>query len=95
MLALLQARRHPAKDAHDIGLVDQVVATGQAKVEALNWIDSILKHPEEAILGALKILRASTALNDQNLARVEREVFSQLWGGAAHRQALSGVKAGE
>ena len=93
MSPLLEARRLSASSAHALGLVDQIAPAGCAVDTAKAWIESVLRHPEASVRGAIEILR-SAQNRDEAVVRVEREVFSRLWGASAHRAALDGVKAG-
>ena len=90
---LVGARKMTAAQSAVLGLVDEVVAQGDAEVSAREWIGRILARPTEAVQGALQILRAGREQPD-SAADVERAVFQDLWGGPAHRRALDGVKAG-
>jgi enoyl-CoA hydratase/carnithine racemase len=76
-----------------LGLADQIVADGSAVAEATAWVDRVLALPEASVRGALRLLSASRSQPD-SLRAVEVEVFDQLWGGPAHKAALSTVKAG-
>jgi enoyl-CoA hydratase/carnithine racemase len=90
---LLHARTHSGSDALRLGLADQIVADGSAVAEATAWVDRVLALPEASVRGALRLLSASRSQPD-SLRAVEVEVFDQLWGGPAHKAALSTVKAG-
>ena len=90
---LIGARKMTAEQSAVVGLVDEVVARGEAETSAREWIGRVLARPSEAVQGTLKILRAG---RDQPslMSDVERGVFQDLWGGPAHQRALNGVKAG-
>lgn len=93
MPILVGARKMTATQAAEVGLVDEVVPSGDAEDAARVWIERVLSMPPEAVSGAMRILRAGRDAPD-SMANVERDVFQELWGGPAHCRALGGVKAG-
>ena len=84
---LLQAKRHTAHDAQQLGMVDQLCEDGDAVETALVWLDSVLRHPASAVVGALEILRVADPVEPSRI-KVERAVFSRLWAGESHCSAL-------
>jgi len=93
-VVLLTARRYRGAEARDVGLVDEVVADGQAVQAAQDWLARITRFPAESIRGLLEIIRSADG-NPQALSKAERAVFERLWAGPDHLAALNGVDAGQ
>ena len=90
---MLHAKRYTGPAAHQLGMVDQLAPQGAALSSACEWIDAVLRHPEESVRGALEIIRKAAVHGDLD-KNTERDVFARLWGGEAHTHALGGIKAG-
>lgn len=78
---LVEGRRMSGQDALECGLVDQL-CDGPAEVEAREWLESLESHPPGAIRAAVSLVRSGER-------SVEQAEFLSLWGGRAHREALS------
>lgn len=68
-----------------LGVVDEVSVAPRARCLAL--AETIAAHEPEVVAGLLRVIRAAYAGGEAG-REVEREVFAELWGGAAHRAAL-------
>lgn len=80
-LWMVTAARLGAEEAHRQGLVDEVVASGEALPRAIELARMLAALPREAVRSARPALSAKDPAG-------ERAVFANLWGGPAHRQAL-------
>lgn len=83
------ARRYTATEARAVGLVDEVVAEGQAIAAAEALAAHILELPAEAVRGILRIVRSGEPKH------AEREVFAQLWSGDGHQAVMRTLGAGK
>lgn len=69
-----------------IGLVDDW--SGDPLVAARARARGIAALPHDAVIGAIRIVRAYRTFGRGSGEQVERLVFSELWGGSEHRRAL-------
>jgi ethylmalonyl-CoA/methylmalonyl-CoA decarboxylase len=91
---LLTARRYQGDAALKVGLVDAVVADGQAVQAARDWLGTITRFPAASIRGILEIIRSADH-GAEALTLAERRAFERLWAGPDHMAALQGVDAGQ
>lgn len=71
-----------AQRAATLGLAHQVVDDGQALAAAHAWLAPMLALPPQAVRGAVRVVKADTASEEQ-------AIFAELWGAEAHRSALA------
>ena len=86
---LTSARSLARGEAMTIGLVDHC-CDGSAVEAALSWCGPLLDHPASAIR-AVKAQVAAAAPPRRTLGGDESVAFSEVWGGADHRNALSAL----
>jgi enoyl-CoA hydratase/carnithine racemase len=72
----------------DCGLVDARVADPVAAARA--HATRLLALPPASLLGARRLVLAARRLPHAEARAEERAIFAELWGGPAHRVALSG-----
>jgi len=85
---LFAAEKIGAEEARRLGLVNEVVPTGQAESLALALSGRIADHAR-SVVGAQKraLLEVRRAMRGDSIER-ERAIFGELFGGQAHRAAL-------
>jgi len=82
---LVEARRLPAPEALDLGIIDQV-CEGSAAEAAREWFRGLRAIPPVAIRSAVSLVRSTDPAQ-------ERREFLSLWGAEAHRNALEKVRS--
>jgi len=87
---LALAQRMSATEASAMGIVDRVVPDGDAVAAAERFAADVCQQPTSAVRGAVAVARAWRD-DPQSAASEERAVFSSLWGGPEHVQALARV----
>ena len=87
---LLRARTLTARQALDMGLL-HAVAEDREDVVALaqRWAADLAALPRDALAGMKQLLYAPELRDEQDAERLERQLFNDLWGQPAHRQALA------
>lgn len=85
---LLTADRIDAAEAHRIGLVNEVVPKGGARARAIALVNRIADNPRTTVSALKQALHRVREVRRGESFEVEREVFSQRWGGPDHRKAL-------
>jgi len=85
---LLTAERIGAAEALRIGLVNEVVPRGGARARAVALVNRIADNPRTTVAALKRTLRGVREARRGASADVEREAFSQRWGGADHRKAM-------
>ncbi len=84
---LAEARVLEAEEALRVGIVDEVVPTGEARARALAIARAAAANPPAAVRGVIAVAKAADP-------DAERAVFARLWGGPDHRAALARLPAG-
>ena len=82
-----------ALEALEAGLANRVAALGQALAEARSLASHFASHDPEAVRTIKRILRAGVSLPIAEALHLERELFADLWAGAAHREASAAFVA--
>jgi len=90
---LFSAETISAAEALRIGLVNEVVARGTARNTALARVGRIADNPRTTVAALKKTLRQVRELSRGEAMGAERAAFSERWGGADHREAMSAVAA--
>lgn len=85
---MLTADRIDAAEAHRIGLVNEVVPKGGARARAIALVNRIADNPRTTVSALKQALHRVREVRRRESVEVEREVFSQRWGGPDHRKAL-------
>jgi enoyl-CoA hydratase/carnithine racemase len=91
---LLSARRVNATEALQLGLVSQVVPSGQAKTAALALTAQIARSSRGAVAAIKRSLLVSRRARRANALDQEHEIFRQAWGSASHLEAMSAFLKG-
>lgn len=86
-LELAMAKLRVAEEALAVGLVDEVVADGDALDRARDLAEQVAARAPVALAAALQVGAGVDA-------EEERAAFLSLWGGPAHRQALARMRHG-
>lgn len=74
---ILRGRLHDAKEALDLGLVDQVAPSAELFAEATKFLKSIFKNPQYALSHAKKAVQAAQGLSFADGLQTERELFKE------------------
>ena len=82
-----------AEAALAIGLVDEVVERGQARVRALALAERIADNPRATVAAAKRALRAARGELRRAAVAAEQAVFREVWGGPDHLAALAAFAA--
>lgn len=85
---LFTAEKISASEAHRIGLVGDVVPTGDALAKALERVELIAKNSRAVIAAQKRALLAVRQARRNNSIELERAVFAELWAGPAHQAAI-------
>lgn len=85
---MLTADRIDAAEAHRIGLVNEVVPRGGARARAIALVNRIADNPRTTVSALKQALHRVREVRRGESVGVEREVFSQRWGGPDHRKAM-------
>jgi enoyl-CoA hydratase/carnithine racemase len=90
---LFSGEKISAAEALRIGLVNEVVARGTARDRALAKVARIADNPRMAVAAMKRTLREVREARRGAAMDRERAVFSSLWGGPGHQQAMSAFLA--
>ncbi|MFQ5829893.1 MAG: enoyl-CoA hydratase/isomerase family protein [Candidatus Methylomirabilia bacterium] len=80
-----------AEEAAKIGLVDEVVPTGQALPCALSLARRIAAQPPAAVRATKRALHHGAEISRAEAAALEAECFATLWGSPDHREAVAAL----
>lgn len=86
---LLTARRLTAAEALSFGLVNEVVAPGQALDAALKLAERIAVHARGSVAAVKRSLVAAQRAARSDAVSRERDVFRRAWGNPSHRAAMA------
>ena len=86
---VLTGDRIGAEEAERIGLVTRVVDAGRGAAEAELFVERVARHDRAVVAANKRALRDARARRREGLAEIEGAAFSALWGGPAHRAAMS------
>lgn len=76
-----------AQEAKEIGLVQHVVAAGEALHAARELAGQMARHPQQAVEAAKRLLR-SAMISPLAAKHAERRLFAQLWDSEFRREAV-------
>lgn len=79
-----------ADELLSLGLVNQVVATGQALTAALEFAHEIASQPPDVVRGIKSLLQAGLNQPYEQALKSERDIFPPLWVADAHIKAVEG-----
>ena len=85
---LATARVLDASEAKEIGLIDHLVAPGQALQTAQKLAEQMAENPMEAVRAAKKLLRFAVT-HPEVAKQAERRLFAKLWASDFRRQAVA------
>lgn len=89
---LYSADQISAEEALAMRFVNVVVERGEAKTHALEWVNRVASH-QRAVVAANKLsLFKARAVHRELFDDLEADTFKSLWGGPAHRKALSRIR---
>ncbi|MFQ5898473.1 MAG: enoyl-CoA hydratase/isomerase family protein [Candidatus Methylomirabilia bacterium] len=88
---LLTGATLTAEEAARIGLVDEVVPTGEALRAALSLARQIAAQPAAAVRATKRALHHGAELGRAEAAAFEAECFATLWGSPDHREAVAAL----
>lgn len=80
-----------AEEALGIGLVDEVVPTGEALQAALSLARKIATQPAAAVRATKRALHYGAEMSRAEAAAFEAECFATLWGSPDHREAVAAL----
>jgi enoyl-CoA hydratase len=72
-----------------LGLVNQVVVTGQALEVALKFAHAIATKPPDVVRGIKALLQAGLTQPYEQTLQTERDIFPPLWVADAHLEAIA------
>ncbi|AKT42820.1 enoyl-CoA hydratase/isomerase family protein [Chondromyces crocatus] len=85
---LLTAERIGAAEAFRIGLVNEVVPRASSRAKALALAEELSRAPRSSVAALKHALRKVREEARGRGREIERDAFTQRWGGADHRHAL-------
>jgi enoyl-CoA hydratase len=85
---LLTAERVDAAEALRIGLVNEVVPSGASRSRAVAQVNRIADNPRTTVTALKRAIMRVREARRAGALDLEREAFSERWGGADHRQAM-------
>lgn len=85
---LYSAEKIGAGEAHRIGLVNEVVPTGEAKEHALGRVARFADNARAVVAAQKRAMLAVRKAMRGSAIEQERAVFAEVWGGPAHQAAL-------
>lgn len=88
---LLTGATLTAEEAVRIGLVDEVVPTGEALQAGLSLARQIAAQPAAAVRATKRALHHGAELGRAEAAAFEAECFATLWGSPDHREAVAAL----
>lgn len=88
---LLTGATLTAEEAVRIGLVDEVVPTGEALHVALSLARQIAAQPAAAVRATKRALHHGTEMSRAEAAAFEAGCFATLWGSPDHREAVAAL----
>ncbi|MFQ5519786.1 MAG: enoyl-CoA hydratase/isomerase family protein [Candidatus Methylomirabilia bacterium] len=88
---LLTGATLTAEEAVRIGLVDEVVPTGEALRASLSLARQIAAQPAAAVRATKRALHHGAELGRAEAAAFEAECFATLWGSPDHREAVAAL----
>jgi enoyl-CoA hydratase len=77
-----------AERAAELGIVDELVPAGKSVERALTFASAIAALSPRAIAAFKRTIAAAYTQGDGDPRALEWEVFTELWGGADHKEAL-------
>lgn len=86
---LYGAEKITAEEAARIGLILEVVPTGQSKDRALKKVARIADNARAVITAQKKAMAAIRKELRGQAIEQERKIFAEVWGGPAHQEALN------
>jgi enoyl-CoA hydratase len=86
---LFTAEAIDAAEARRIGMVNEVVPKGEARARALARVARIADNPRTTVAALKRALREVREARRGAAVEREREVFSERWGAADHRDAMN------
>jgi enoyl-CoA hydratase/carnithine racemase len=90
---LFTADKIDAAEALRVGLVNEVVPKGAARARALTLVSRIADNPRTTVAALKRALREVREARRGAAFEREREVFSERWGGADHKDAMNAFAA--
>jgi enoyl-CoA hydratase len=90
---LAAGRVFAASEALEAGLASRTAARGQALLEARALAELLAANDIGAVRVAKSIIRAGVSLPPAEAARLERDLFADLWAAEAHREASAAFVA--
>jgi enoyl-CoA hydratase len=85
---LFTAEKIDAAEALRIGMVNEVVPKGGARARAIAQVARIADNPRTTVAALKRALHEVREARRGRSADLEREAFSERWGGADHRDAM-------
>ncbi|MFT3768036.1 MAG: enoyl-CoA hydratase/isomerase family protein [Minicystis sp.] len=86
---LFTAEKIDAAEAHRIGMVNEVVPKGSSRARAITLVSRIADNPRTTVAALKRGLYEVREARRGKAEDFEREVFSERWGGADHRDAMN------
>jgi len=86
---LFTAEKIDAAEALRVGLVNEVVPRGGARARALAMVGRIADNPRTTVAALKRALREVREARRGAAVERERAIFSEQWGAADHRDAMS------
>lgn len=86
---LFTAERIDAAEALRLGMVNEVVPKGAARARAISMVSRIADNPRTTVAALKRALFEVREARRGRALDTEREVFSERWGGADHRDAMN------
>lgn len=86
---ILCGERVDAQTALRIGLVEEVVATGEAKAKALEWAERVAKQSPSSVTACKKLIQAARKQPMWTALPMERELFVDLFDTADQQEGVS------
>jgi enoyl-CoA hydratase len=90
---LFTAEKIDAAEALRLGMVNEVVPRGAARARAIAQVARIADNPRTTVAALKRALHGVREARRGGAAETEREVFSERWGGADHRDAMNAFRS--
>lgn len=86
---LLTARLFTAAEAQQMGFIQRITAEGENVLDAArDWAAELVTLPKEALAATKRLVYAAGHLSAAELAKLEAELFVELWETPDHLEAL-------
>ncbi|XP_066999689.2 ethylmalonyl-CoA decarboxylase [Anabrus simplex] len=85
---LTTARIADPKEALKIGLIDDIISSGDSVKAAVEWLSLRTQYAREVVQATKSIVCNARRMHHEDSLSEERRLFAPLWGGPANQQAL-------